>query len=371
MKLSRLESYYLDLIKGKKQGIFASVLRGILLVFSWIFQGIVYCRNKAFDKGWLRRYSPPVPLVISIGNFVAGGTGKTPVTLMLAQEFYVNYLIAILSRGYRSPAENLPAPLWLSRGQGPMHPASYCGDEPFLLAQNLPKTLVFVGKDRHKSSNMAAKAGAQVILLDDGMQHRRLARDLEVIVIDAGDPFGYGYFLPRGLLREGLKSLSRADLMILNHIVDHDHFIRVQTVIANYSKAPLIGTRMEVAEIVALENRQPLSLKDQVVGLFCGIAHPDYFEATVCKEGARVVGRYIVADHENFDFEALALFAEACRKEGAAYIVCTEKDEVKLKDHPPLALPIVWIKMKLVVVEGEGLWKDFVVNAKRILQKRV
>ena len=109
-----------------------------------------------------------------------------------------------------------------------MHPASFCGDEPYMLAQNLPKAFVFVGKDRHKTSSMAAKAGAQLILLDDGMQHRRLARDFDLVVLDSYDPFGQGYFLPRGFLREGMQSLSRADLIILNHVYDHAKFLELR-----------------------------------------------------------------------------------------------------------------------------------------------
>ena len=239
--LKHIEIYYLDLVTGKRKGFLAWLLKILLLPISWIYQFFVACRNWAFDRGWVRRYTPPVPVVISIGNIVAGGTGKTPVTYLLAKEFYDEVPLAILARGYRSKAENLSAPIVLSRGQGPMHPASYCGDEPFMLAQNLPKSFVFVGKDRHKASNMAAKAGVKLILLDDGMQHRRLARDFEVVVMDALDPFGQGYFLPRGLLREGLKSLSRADLIVLNHVYDHSRFIALRQKIARYTTAPVRG----------------------------------------------------------------------------------------------------------------------------------
>src|ERR1700732_3058219 len=129
MKVKYWETYFLELIKEKRKGVFARVLKFFLRVISWIFQFLVASRNWAFDNGWLRRYYPPVPLVISIGNIVSGGTGKTPATLMIAQEFYSDFLITILSRGYRSPAESLSAPIVLSKGEGPMHPAAYCGDE--------------------------------------------------------------------------------------------------------------------------------------------------------------------------------------------------------------------------------------------------
>src|SRR5271155_4754947 len=128
--LREAELYYVDLINGKRRGPFAFILKFFLLILSWFYRLLIFCRNWAFDHGWMKRYSPPVPVVISIGNIVAGGTGKTPVTLMLAKAFCDEFTIAILSRGYRSKAEKLPVPIVLSRGDGPLHAPSYCGDEP-------------------------------------------------------------------------------------------------------------------------------------------------------------------------------------------------------------------------------------------------
>lgn len=368
---NRMEAYFLEVIKGKRKGLFASFLKGALRLLSWSYQIGVACRNWAFDRGWMRRYYPPVPVVISIGNIVAGGTGKTPVTLMMAQEFYTDFLIAILSRGYRSQAENLPAPVVLSKGEGPMHPAAYCGDEPYLLSQNLPKAFVFVGKDRHKASNMAAKAGVHLILLDDGMQHRRLARDFEVVVMDAYDPFGQGFFLPRGFLRESLKSLSRANLIILNHVYDHERFLSMKKQIASYSSAPLIGTKMEVEQIWNADGTAIETLKNKKVGIFCGIAHPEYFRHTVFNLGADIISHYSVPDHKSFNPEDLKKFAEKCKSQGAELIICTEKDWVKLEKAAIQSLPFGWIQMKLKIVEGSLEWSEFIENAKKDLVKRM
>lgn len=369
--LERLELYFTDLINGKKKGIIPFFLKGVLRVFSWFYMVAVFFRNWLYDRGWLRRYSPPVPVVISIGNIVAGGTGKTPVTLLLAQAFYDFAPLAILSRGYRSKAENLCAPMVLSRGQGPMHPASFCGDEPYMLAQNLPKAFIFVGRDRHKASNMAAKSGAQLILLDDGMQHRHLARDFEVVVMDALDPFGRDAYLPRGFLREGLKSLSRADLIVLNHVYDHKKFLEVSQKIANYTTAPVVGTRTTVEQILDLNGLPIPSLEGKKVGIFCGIAHPDYFENTVKGLQAQVVKSFVVADHMEYDTDALQLFAEKCAEEGADCMICTEKDRVKLVESLTLPLPVYWVKMGLKFVEGEAQWQSFVERVKGDLARRL
>ena len=369
--LKKLEPYFLDLINEKKTCFLASLLKIFLLGLSWIYLAVVFCRNWAFDHGWLRRYSPPVPVVISIGNIVAGGTGKTPVTLLLAQTFYKEAILAILSRGYRSKAENLRAPIVLSRGEGPMHPASFCGDEPYMLAQNLPNVFIYVGKDRHQSSNMAAKAGVQIILLDDGMQHRRLARDFEVVVMDAGDPFGKGYHLPRGFLREGLQSLSRADIIVLNHVTDREKFFKIKEQIAKYSAAPIVGTFAKVEAVLDLNGQAAGELKKKRLGLFCGIAHPDYFEKTIQTLGAEIINRHIIPDHMNFEAEALLNFSKVCALQGADALVCTEKDRVKLVDPLDLALPVVWIRMRLEFVEGQNLWEDFTQKVKSDLGKRI
>jgi tetraacyldisaccharide 4'-kinase len=360
----RLESYFLNVITGKQRGISAAFVRSGLFLLSWPFRVIVAGRNWIFDQGWVSRYSPPVPYVISIGNIVVGGTGKTPVTLMFAKEFYDEFFIGILSRGYRSLAEKLPIPVVLSKGEGPMQSASFCGDEPFLLAQNLPKAFVVVGRDRHKASDIAARAGVQLILLDDGMQHRRLARDFEIVVMDTRDLFGQGYYLPRGFLREGMKSLSRADLIILNHVKDKASFEQTKAEVAKYSEAIVVGTRMEVLKMETVSGEVVPCINGKKVGIFCGIAHPEYFQATVTQEGAEIVGSEFTSDHISPDFQILAAFAEHCKAEGAEMLLCTEKDKVKITDLSKLALPIVWLKMQLKLVEGENEWTSFIEGIK-------
>lgn len=369
--LKYVELYFLDVIKGKRKGVVPFFLRQLLWVLSGCYALFVAFRNWAFDRGFLRRYTPPVPVVISIGNIVAGGTGKTPVTLMLAQEFYGDVPLAILSRGYRSKAETLKVPLVLSCGQGPMHLASYCGDEPFMLAQNLPKAFVYVGKNRHEAANMAAKAGARLILLDDGMQHRHLARDLDLVVIDACDPFGQGFFLPRGLLRDNISSLKRAHLVVLNNVHDSDRLSAMRKQLSKWTKAPLVATRPDVLEIYDLQDQPVPSINGRRVGIFCGIAHPDYFENTIVNQGAHIVSRHFMADHSVDGFQELRSFAQECAAQGAEWLVCTEKDRVKLTGSLDLGMPVAWLKMQLVIVEGQEEWNAFVARAKSDLANRL
>lgn len=367
----RLENYFLNVITGKKKGFLAALLRFFLLLASWPYRLFIAGRNWIFDRGWVSRYFPPVPVVISVGNIVVGGTGKTPVTLMIAQEFYDEFFIGILSRGYRSQAEKLPIPIVLSKGEGPMQSASFCGDEPFLLAQNLPKAFVVVGRNRHKASDIAARAGAQLLLLDDGMQHRRLARDFEVVVMDAMDLFGQGHYLPRGLLREGVHSLARANLIIINHVTDNSFFEKTKGQVSKFTKATVVGTRMEVVGIESLNGEKIPSIAGKKVGIFCGIAHPEYFQKTVLQEGAEIVGSVFASDHMSLDFSSMEDFALQCKENGAELLLCTEKDKVKILDISKLSLPIAWIKMRLRLVEGTEEWENFVNLVKTDLRNRI
>lgn len=359
----RVELYFKRIILGKKKGLFAFFIKLFLLPLSWLFKGIVLIRNQFYDRGWVRRYVPPVSLVISVGNIVAGGTGKTPMTLLLANTFYGKFSIAILSRGYRSKAERLDVPVCLSEGNGPIFPASYCGDEPFMLAQRLPSAHVIVGGDRQQASRLAAKAGVQVIILDDGMQHRQLARDLDIAVVDISDPFGQGYHLPRGFLREGIQSLARADLIVLNSIQNTQQFLDLKKQLSKHTSASFIGTQSYVAGIKSLKGESLPSLKDKKVGMFCGIAHPDRFRKTLEEEGAIVINELWLPDHDRPKDKVLERFSQECLKKGCEILVCTEKDRVKLLDSPIIDLPIVWLQMELRVVEGLSEWQALIKKA--------
>lgn len=361
--LTDAELYCIEIIKGKRTGFTAALARAGLRVLSWAYGLGVFCRNWAFDHGWLRRYSPPVPVVISIGNIVAGGTGKTPVTLMLGKQL-TDYALAIITRGYRSPAEQLSSPLVLSRGNGPLYPSSFCGDEPYLLSQNLPHAHVFVGRRRSSASRMAAKAGMQVILLDDGMQYRYLSRDLEIVVVDGSDPFGKGYFLPRGFLRENLNALARASLVVMNHVSDRVQYLSCKHQLARYTSAPLVAVHPVIDSIHDLHD-SPIKLpKGSRVGMFCGIANPDHFRELIEKEGWQVVAECVSADHIAPDPELLDQFGRHCVKQGAEALLCTEKDKVRMSETHACPLPVAWVKMHLSIVEGQNHWNAFIASIK-------
>lgn len=368
MSFKDQELYFLSVIKGERPGLFTKLLCFFLWIFSIPYQVIVFFRNWMYDHGWFKSFIPPVPLVISVGNITAGGTGKTPAVLMLAEALQKEALLAVLSRGYRSQAEKFSAPLLLHKKRGLLHPASLCGDEPYLLAENLPECLVIVGKNRYQSSKIAARMGVSILLLDDGMQHRGIARDFEIVVMDILDPFGSGYFLPRGLLREGASGLARADLIILNNAQDRDLFDTVRRKISNVSSAPVMGTCTEVVGIFDLKSHPIPFLEKAKVGLFCGIARPEYFRKTVEKMGMEVVAQVSFPDHDAMDLNRLMDFSKECQEKGASYLLCTEKDRVKLINPSGLKLPIGWVKTRLSILEGADNWEAFIHQAKNKCQ---
>lgn len=354
-----MELYVKAVISGKKKGLGAWLIKSIFLPISWVYRLISKCRNWFYDKGWMKCYIPPIPLVISVGNIVAGGTGKTPVTLLLASLFYEKYSLAILSRGYRSKAENAEIPVILCEGQGPIFPASHCGDEPHMYALTFPKALVIVGSNRKKASRIASEMGAQVIILDDAFQHRKLVRDFDIVVIDLNDPFGHHHFLPRGYLREEIHGLKRADFVILNHVDHLEQFKNVETIIQSYTSAPVIGTRYQMTSLRDLMGNDMISLKDRKVGMFCSIANPAYFKKMLEAEGAIVALEYCLPDHEEIKEKKITQFAQQCVKKGCEWLVCTEKDRVKLRDQLSVDLPIVCVQIEMKIVEGQEKWQKF------------
>lgn len=361
------EQFYLKVIRNDKKGVLASFIRALFWLLSFPYRGYTALRNWGYDRGWFSRYTPPTPLVISVGNIVAGGAGKTPVTLLIAEAFYQDFPLAILARGYRSEAEKFSQPVVVSQGQGPTHPASYSGDEAYLMAERLPKALVVVGRNRRASSKIAAKMGAKLILLDDAMQHRRIQRDKEVIVMDMNDPWGLGYYLPRGLLREGKGGLKRADLIVINHTGDHKKFEKLKIEISRYTSAPVVGTKVAVEGVYDLSGA-PVAIQGKKIAVFCGIAHPDYFIKTVQGLEAEVVLEHFLPDHKGLPFESLMELSQQAQALGAEWLVCTEKDKVKMSSLLDDVLPIAWVKMSLDIVEGASDFNAFIEKGREILK---
>ncbi len=277
---------------------------------------------------------------ISIGNLSVGGAGKTPVTLAIAERLLARgRRVAILSRGYGGQRASAVEEVT------PLTPARVSGDEPALLKKRLPAALVLVGPRRALLAERAVQLGADALLLDDGLQHHALARDLDVLVVDASNPLGNGRLLPRGPLREGLSALGRTGLLWLTR--------------ADLASAQDLELDRIRAQARAASGREPVEsafaaasgapdLRGKRVFLFAGIARPASFEALARALGAEVVSARWFQDHHWFTPAELQELQAAAAKARAEVLLTTEKDQARL----PASFGAVSLPVELKLLSG-------------------
>ncbi len=339
-----IESLVLDVIEERKKVPF---LKGCFYILSLLFQAVTKVRHFFYDLGICKSYKS-FSYVISVGNIVAGGTGKTPLVRKLINDVIKEAgSVAIISRGYRSKKRK--GSLQISEGKGPTVSSLASGDEPYWLAKETVAA-IFVGKDRVSSVKLAEKKNIHVCVLEDGFQHRALQKDKEIVLLDALDLFGKGYFLPRGYLRDSPKRLARADLVVVTHLSENFSKEELLKKIRSFTKAPVVGFR----SVYTLDER----VEGSLVGAFCGIAKPELFYDALRDKGCQIVNSRTLSDHIAPSLEELTHFALDCKQKGAAFLVCTEKDLVKLLQIQGFPLPIAVLKMDLECVWNENLWKE-------------
>lgn len=300
------------------------------------FASLAYRAASVLARGSVRPVKAGAP-VISVGNLVVGGAGKTPVALELAERLLRRgKQPALLSRGYGRRARH---PVEVSERM----PCDLAGDEPLLLKRRCPRLRVLVGPRRALLASQAVARGADVLLLDDGLQHHELERDLDVVVMDASNPLGNGRLLPRGPLREPLDSLRRVRRGLL--WLTRCDLPRA----AELPRLPLSGP---VESAFAARDARPLEGK--AAFLFAGLARPPSFDALVRACGAKVVGSRWFGDHHAYSSRDLQQLRRAAELAGAEVLVTTEKDAVRLAPAqltgPP---PIASLPVDLRILAGE------------------
>lgn len=344
----------MSLRKNIKRYVFQSVhkekkpffLVPFFFLISAFFSLIVRLRHFAYDKGLCKVHTLPI-FVISVGNIAAGGTGKTPLVQKLVKHLDPKIKLAVLTRGFLSQIASSGRVEKISEGKGCSLPVQYCGDEPYLLANTLSAS-VWVGKNRIESGHRAVAEKMQCLLLDDGMQYRRLARNVEIVVIDAKDPFGKQQFLPRGLLRDTPKRLKQADWIIANHLDSKKEYERIKKELSLYSKAPIIGMKAVACQTQEIEGKR--------VGVFCALGRPERFLQTVEKLGCSIVDHIFLPDHMPFSANELNVFAKRCKDKEGEILLCTEKDWVKLSSFG-CCIPVIALRVELEVVAGHSIWQ--------------
>lgn len=331
---------------------------------SVIYRGLAWGHRQSFRWGWRTPRRLPCR-VISVGNLTVGGTGKTPLTMWLARWcLEQGWKVAILSRGYGGQSGGEPRVV--SRWDGPDWSA--VGDEPYLLAQELSTVPVVVGKDRFQSGLYAWRQfGADVLILDDGFQHYRLARDFDIVLIDATNPFGHGAVLPRGILREPLQALRRADAVVLTRVELAQTSLSAvcQRIRQWYPDGPVYHMATTVEALEEGIGTQALKVTEGAAHLnrrrvlaFVGIGNPSAFAATLAQLGCDVAALLVYRDHHPYTLMDWRAIVEAARQYGVAGIVTTTKDHVRLDPSWRAPIPFYTLRTGVALTRGEAAFQQ-------------
>ncbi|QDT75435.1 tetraacyldisaccharide 4'-kinase [Lacipirellula limnantheis] len=334
-------STFRDLVSGRRRGVGAALARLAMGAASVPYGWAIRWRNGAYDRGTKEVQRPSVP-VISVGNLTVGGTGKTPMVEWLARQLRQRDIrVAILSRGYGAEQGSL-------------------NDEALELELSLPDVPHLQNPDRAAAAQIAVdELATQLLLLDDGFQHRRLARDFDLVLLDATEPFGFDRLLPRGTLREPVTGLRRAKAVVLSRADMIDAAARQQV----RTRVERLAPQAVWAEVehrpAALVDSAGASygleeLRGQSILAFCGIGNPAGFRHTLEGLGCQIAAWREFPDHHNYTREDVEELAQLVRTSGSRVAVCTRKDLVKLRVPTVGGAPLRAVSVELRFLRGEA-----------------
>jgi len=328
-----------------KKNVMHKMFKFFLIPVSIVYGSIIFIRNKLYDLGIFKTYRLSC-FVISVGNLTTGGTGKTPITIFLAKILSESgYSIGILSRGYGRTTNGA---LLVSDGMEHVEAWERAGDEPAMMANQLPGVPIVVDGDRIRGGEMLiSKFNPDVIILDDAYQHRRLFRNMNLLVINEdGKRPGFQHLLPAGNLREPFSQMKRATALIISKANIHNPGKELLRRIEETGKTYFLFNLETDPRLRALQspdvtiddvNRDP-------VFLMAGIGHPQSFIASVEQSGFRILGQQFYRDHHNYSANDIDDIKKKFKASGASMILTTEKDMVRLKgldlDLPVYALHV-------------------------------
>lgn len=336
------EQRFLDLITGPPRSITDRLLRGLLSVASWGYRCGVAFRNTLFDLGIKKVHAAPVP-VISVGNLTTGGTGKTPTVAMLVCMLKeAGHRPGIISRGYRE----------LSEGGN---------DEARVLELLCPGTPHVQNRDRVLAADQVTKKQDKaddvctVIIADDAFQHRRLRRDLDIVLIDALNPFGHGALLPRGLLREPVSGLRRANVVILTRadLVDKNSRASIWEIVERNNQT---ASKVELAFapgglVDKIGKQQTVEHFDALA--FCGIGNPEGFRKTLESAEVPIIDLVEFPDHHHYDQDDIQNLTATAEKLGAQALITTLKDLVKIEAEWLSSVSLLALNIEAQITSGE------------------
>ena len=353
-----MEQYFFSLMTDRRNGVGDKTVKALLFLFSLGYGFAVRLRNRLYDSGELPgvRLSKPV---ISVGNLTLGGAGKTPLVIRICEIIReLGCRPAVLMRGYK--ARNNDDGTWTN-------------DEAQML-RSVCGVPVGLGPDRAKSAReLLSGEEIDVFVLDDGFQHRRIKRDLDVVVVDAVNPFGNGCLLPRGILREEVQALRRADMCVLTKTDAAGEQAReIAGRVEKLARIPVLQSIHQPVALRSLKNgkQKPLSaLSGREVRAFCSIGNPDSFSRTLAALGCRIQCLQSFPDHYWYSRRDLEKLAAAAGREDCSVLVTTEKDAVKISsllDCFPDGMEIDVVSVKMEFVNG---YEKLVDRIRRLLRR--
>ena len=378
--MDSLEQWGIEVILVHRRGFRAGYLRLLLSGLSHLFKGLVQGRISLFRHRVKTDYYLGAT-VISIGNLTVGGTGKTPVVEMLARRLQQEgRKVAILSRGYKrvkpplrdrlaarflGPSREAP-PLIVSDGSNVTGDPAHAGDEPWMLARNLPGVAVVVDKDRVKAGRWAVREfNCDTLLLDDGLQYLRLRRRLDIVLVDRNAPFGNNHLLPRGTLREPPRNLRRASHIFLTKCESKDGNDDIIASLRKHNRtAEIIPCRHRpviLQNVYDPDDTQPLLFLDGCkAGAICGIAAPESFEKILRDLGCDIVISRRYTDHHRYSEDEINECILRADDHLADCVITTEKDSVRFPALEKTLIPVYFLRVEIEVLDNAAAFEECV-----------
>ena len=348
-------------------------------MLSWFYGAVTNARNTLYETGAFKSFSLGVP-TISVGNITVGGTGKTPLVAFIARILAENgEKVCIISRGYKR--ENPKSRVLVSDGEKILANARQAGDEPFELAQKLVgKAIIVADANRVSAAKWAReKFGVTIFVLDDAFQHRRARRDLDIVTIDATNPFGNGKLLPTGILREPLKNLSRADAIVITraNLTKEISDLKLQIKKFN-SHCPIFVSQNRICNLINLEeflataqNRDNKTkakiqnIKNKALA-FCALGNPQNFFEQLKSENFNLISTETFPDHHFYKQNDIEKIEKQAREASAEILLTTAKDAVKLKNLN-FDLPC-FVAESEMIFDDEQKFRDLLIS---VLKKNI
>ena len=372
--IDKIKTKIKTIMTGNEQGRLFS-FESFLFMVSLVYGGAVRLREAFYKNSILKPKKLPC-FVISIGNLTVGGTGKTPMTIYMAKLVKsLGYKVAIISRGYKGGAEKTGG--IVSNGHTIFMEPEKAGDEPFMMAAKLENIPVVVGQNRYKAGRLAIKEfNPDVIVLDDAFQHLNLKRDIDIVLLDCGRPFGNAHLLPRGILREPISALKRGDAFVLTRSDSAPDYVRQTFMdkIENLAPGRPVFRSFHVPNLyrpindkksmsgIELQNFAPDLLHGRRVVAFSGLARNNDFRRTVESLKCDLIDFFEFPDHHKYTEMDLQTIIQSSINAQAEFILSTEKDYVRIPGKTSWPVELVIIGIELSFENDENAFIDFIKN---------